>query len=157
MARLWGGVGGYAVGFHPDALRDLASSENGEFDWVRYGFERACYGDGKLLPRSLHPAVTLMGDYLKALTMVKNSSFDEEKEWRLMIPRDKIRGDVQFRTGPVGVTPYLSLEFPSDAVVEVIVGPGPHPVERVNGTHQLLERFRMANVPVNPSASSFRP
>ncbi|AVZ75573.1 hypothetical protein SLUN_28570 [Streptomyces lunaelactis] len=154
--RGYGGVGGYAIGFRPDMLESLSNREDGEFDWIRYGFDLACYGDHRLLPRSLHPGITLMQDYLKALTMVKDPSFEEEQEWRLMIPREVIGDDVEFRPGPVGVTPYIPLKFTPDAVDEVIVGPGRHPMERMNGTRQLLDRFGAKKAKVTPSASSLR-
>lgn len=155
--RGYGGVGGYSIGFRVAALRGIAKREEGKFDWVRYGFYHAAVGDEKLLPTLLGPRVTLMDSYLKALTMVKNPSFQEEKEWRLMISREKVHPDVKFRAGPVGVTPYIPIGLLGGAVEEIIVGPGRHTMERVNGTYQLLKHTSgWERVRVKPSSCSLR-
>ncbi|MGW1712133.1 DUF2971 domain-containing protein [Streptomyces sp. NPDC002156] len=156
--RGYGGVGGYSIGFNTHTLRNMAYRfEKGEFRRITYGFDLAVkFERDEFFPEYLHSGITLLGDYLTALTMIKNPAFREEREWRLMIPRDELRDDVGFRVGPVGVTPYLQVDFPLDAMTKVIVGPGQHHAERMNGTRQLLRRYGMSHVDVVPSTTSLR-
>ncbi|GHF33251.1 hypothetical protein GCM10010218_12930 [Streptomyces mashuensis] len=156
--RGYGGVGGYSIGFKAKALRNIAMQrEKGEFHEIYYGFnEAAKFNPTEFFPSHLRPDLSLMGDYLRALTMIKNPAFREEREWRLMIPREEMRDDVEFRVSPVGVTPYIQVAFLPDAVTEVIVGPGQHHAERMYGTRQLLDRFDMNHVRVVPSHTSLR-
>lgn len=155
--RGYGGVGGYAVGFRSDTLEKRAKVfPMAEFENVRYGFNESVTGASGLFPGYLSSETTLMRDYLKPLTMIKNDAFEEEQEWRVMIPRDHIDEITKFRVGPVGVTPYLTVDFRPEDVGEVVVGPGPHSEERVNGTHQLLERYNMKHARVVLSETSLR-
>jgi hypothetical protein len=155
--RGYGGIGGYSIGFRVEALEGLARNfTEGEFLRICYGFKDAVAQSRDILPKYLESGVSLRGSYLKALTMIKNEAFKEEKEWRLMIPEDDSLKKLEFRVGPVGVTPYVPVRFLPDAVKTVIVGPGQHTAERINGTHRLLERFQMAHVEVKPSETSLR-
>ncbi|MGW1781683.1 DUF2971 domain-containing protein [Streptomyces sp. NPDC002143] len=156
--RGYGGVGGYSICFRSDILKSVADRfRRGDFLGIVYGFDEAVkYHRDHFFPEHLYSGTTLMDDYLKALTTIKNPAFSEEREWRLMIPREEIRDDVGFRVGPVGVTPYLEVTFPRDAVTEVIVGPGQHPKERANGIRQLLDRYGMNWVQVKLSTTSLR-
>lgn len=155
--RGYGGVGGYAVGFCSEALRERVKEyPMGRFDRVCYGFDHAVHWDRQLFPEYLHSGITLLGDYLNALAMIKNPSFKEEQEWRLMIPRMEVHKDLQFRASPVGISPFLPVSFVPDAVAEVIVGPGHYPRERVKGTRQLLARYGYDAERVALSKSSLR-
>ncbi|WP_331747646.1 DUF2971 domain-containing protein (plasmid) [Streptomyces sp. NBC_00853] len=146
------------TGFQKKSIHDMARGTlRGEFHQISYGFaETVKYRPAEFFPEHLRPGLSLMGDYLRALTMIKNPAFKEECEWRLMIPREEMGDGVKFRVGPVGVTPYLEVKFPLNAVTEVIVGPGQHHAERMNGTRQLLDRYAMNHVRVVPSLTSLR-
>ncbi|MFF8400938.1 DUF2971 domain-containing protein [Streptomyces sp. NPDC015684] len=156
--RGYGGAGGYSIGFNRHALETVASLHSrGEFLGISYGFRDAVrLTAGSFFPEYLHRGISLLGDYLKAVTMIKNPAFREEREWRLMIPREDILDDVEFRIGPLGVTPYLEVPFAREEVTDVIVGPGHNPAERMNGTRQLLDRYGMQHVDVQPSQASLR-
>ena len=52
---------------------------------------------------------------LPALAGVKDAAFDEEREWRLVVVTDD---EPRFRPGPLGVTPYITLRYPADAIAE---------------------------------------
>jgi hypothetical protein len=75
---------------------------------------------------------------LPALAGIKHEAFSEEKEWRLIGRGSTGEIDVAFRTGPLGVTPYVNLELPEDALATVIVGPGQNEELRRQGVERLL-------------------
>ncbi|WP_329338545.1 DUF2971 domain-containing protein [Streptomyces sp. NBC_01352] len=155
--RGYGGVGGYAIGFRSDVLEKRAKGfPVAVFENVRYGFDESLTSASELFPEYLKSGMTLMADYLRPLTLIKNDAFREEREWRVMVARDCIDELTKFRVGPVGVTPFVSVDFSPEDVGELIVGPGPHSAERVNGTHQLLDRYGMKHVRVVLSETSLR-
>lgn len=154
--RGYGGAGGYAIGFHSEALVSLSKTFRlGQFDKVCYGFSQAAKLG--LIPRYLRPDLTFMSDYLQTITMIKHPTFSEEEEWRLMLPKlGDTSDDIFFRVGPVGIVPYVKIPFARDAVAEVIVGPGQHPAERAKGVRQFLDSYSMIDVPVQSSTSPLR-
>jgi hypothetical protein len=95
---------------------------------------------------------TMLGWVLNASTF-KDSAFSEEKEWRVVIlgpskrPRKGVERDstlsLKFRSGPLGVTPYL--DFPlglssrSSPLRRVVLGPTPHVEESINAAKMILE------------------
>ncbi|MFD0034910.1 DUF2971 domain-containing protein [Streptomyces sp. NPDC127172] len=156
--RGYGGAGGYSVGFNRGALRGVTEGHSrGEFMKICYDFRDAVeFFASEFFPEYLHRGITLMDDYLKPLTMIKNPAFREEREWRIMVPREEILDDVKFRAGPIGVTPYIEIQFAPEAVSDVIVGPGNSSNERMSGIRQLLDRHHMEHVDVQPSKASLR-
>jgi hypothetical protein len=74
---------------------------------------------------------------LPALAVIKHHAFERENEWRalLVTTADRTR-PVRSRT--VGAAAYLEIGFPTDAVAEVVIGPGPHPKIRTHEVTQLL-------------------
>lgn len=55
------------------------------------------------------------------LARIKDAAFVEEREWRLVLLG--ARGGEQFRPGRVGLTPYVKVPFPKEAIKEVVIGP----------------------------------
>lgn len=75
--------------------------------------------------------------------LLKDATFAEEKEWRLVSPPIPHGGDVlHFRRGRYTLIPYVQFELaePSEPlnIVEVIVGPGPHPTLSTDATSAFL-------------------
>jgi hypothetical protein len=80
---------------------------------------------------------TLRFDLLRIAPLLKNESFSEEKEWRLVLPLEPLRlptrHSLQFRSTRDGLVPYIAypLRSPNQdgpiACREVILGPGSHP------------------------------
>ena len=69
-------------------------------------------------------------DVLRTLSIIKNSSFSEEKEWRLVskyLPSNRDE-QIKFRDGPAMIVPYIELELPyHNATFEsVMLGPAQH-------------------------------
>lgn len=87
-------------------------------------------------------------------TTFKDPAFFEEKEWRIVIlapskrsladvPNENASLLVKFRSGALGVTPYvecpLKLGTPGSALRRIVVGPTPHAEEAVEAVKMLLE------------------
>lgn len=102
-----------------------------------------------------------------ACSYVKDPAFAEEKEWRLVAPvypkTDAEAVALQFRDGPLGVTPFVSLNLRGEdglvPVAEIVVGPGHNPDLRVQAIRMLLEGqgFEYGRVQVRVSDVPFRP
>jgi hypothetical protein len=71
-------------------------------------------------------------DCLRIAALLKNSSFEEENEWRLVLPAwmdgpTPMRNPPRFRIGKTTLIPYIAHPFPAKAplpIVDVILGPG---------------------------------
>lgn len=95
---------------------------------------------------------TLLGWVINASTF-KDPAFSEEKEWRVVIlgrgkggsagGKKKPDMSVRFRSGPIGVTPFLQfplrLSSSSSPLRRVVVGPTPHMQESVKAVEMILE------------------
>jgi hypothetical protein len=170
--RSYGAPGGYAVGFRTSQLRrvrpaemEVRSTTSGETEesatlvQVRYG--DAAVEDavtsvlGTVAPEpTAHPGVVgfhrAQSVVLPALAGIKHAAFLEEREWRLVV----VSGPHKpfFRVGPLGVTPYIRLEYPTGAIAEVVVGPGPEQRLRAQGVELLVGE----GVTVRSSSAPFR-
>ena len=94
----------------------------------------------------------LLGWVINASTF-KDPAFSEEKEWRVVIlgpGREPSKGrkkmldsSVKFRSGPMGVTPYvqfpLGLSSRNSPLRRIVVGPTPHMEESVTAVEMVLE------------------
>jgi len=165
--RAYGAAGGYAIGFRaaslremePDVgelgnIRDLEAVEEVELPPLPAGLVKVRYGPHAVesavstvlrdvAPEPVgHPGVT--GFYrarslvLPALAEIKHEAFAEEREWRLIAVASIGEADVYFRSGPLGVTPYVNLQLPVGSIAEVVVGPGREQELRQRGVERLL-------------------
>jgi len=95
---------------------------------------------------------TVLGWVINASTF-KDPAFSEEKEWRVVIlgqrKGDAANGEkkpdmcVKFRSGPLGITPFLQLPLHlssgTSALHRVVIGPTPHMQESVKAVEMILE------------------
>lgn len=81
----------------------------------------------------------------------KHQAFAEEKEWRAVVSD----GQALFRPGANGITPYVQLELPSEAVSEVRVGPGHDTRLRAQAAGRLLAATGR-DVQVSASSAPYR-
>jgi len=71
-------------------------------------------------------------DFMQIAALLKNSSFEEENEWRLVLPilidqPAPPKNPPRFRVGKTALIPYIAHPFPINAplpIVDVILGPG---------------------------------
>lgn len=94
---------------------------------------------------------------LAALATVKHEAFVEEDEWRLVVVgRPGNAADEKFRSGPLGLTPYIDVTFPVDALTAVDVAPGPNQNLRTIAARMLLDSMSMNHVHVRADLAPLR-
>jgi hypothetical protein len=167
--RAYGSAGGYAVGFRVADLRSAEPAEAGRSGGVvaspvnlvqvRYGDDAREDAVAQVL-RTIapdpvgHPGtqgyVRAQTIVLPALAGIKHPAFREEREWRLVLVTDQ--HEPSFRSGALGVAPYISLRYPTVAAADVVVGPGREQRLREQGVKLLVGE----NVSVRSSAAPFR-
>ena len=94
---------------------------------------------------------------------LKNSSFIEEKEWRLVSKTKSNWFTLQeFRDKKGLVVPYVKINLPNPDdrefwhKVEVVIGPTAYPEESKTYVHSLLRKKHSHNIPIKHTTSSFR-
>lgn len=158
----WRAYGGYAVGFRRVALHDLAAdlekagnrashSPNVvcQLRRVRYGVDgrvRAEFAQeaaelddaGGGVGPALRGIAQLRKDGLPLLATVKQPSFADESEWRLLASGPYLQPQVAFRVGGLGLIPFAALGFQRDAIQEIVVGPSAEPGLRKQAVRHCL-------------------
>lgn len=80
--------------------------------------------------------------FLKIAPRIKNSSFNEEKEWRL-IANISDNKKIRFREGRSMIIPYTEIQFEEDGginIPEIWIGPTSHPELARNATSKFLQK-----------------
>jgi hypothetical protein len=93
---------------------------------------------------------------LPALATIKHAAFSEEREWRIIEMGSTGVDAVLFRTGLLGVIPYVQLPLPKTAITEIVIGPGQNPELRKRGVKRLLTEQGYSGVTVRGSETPFR-
>jgi hypothetical protein len=151
LGNYWNGVGNEAKrqsGLTPETLQQLVLSHNREL--------------GVVMQDAL---VHLQSDLLRIGPLMKDESFHEEKEWRLVLPSEMIRmpmkHKIQFRAVRDALVPYIAypllLENQEGPILctDLILGPGSHPNAEVGVS--LLFTSQMIPTPARHSAVPYRP
>ena len=107
----------------------------------------------------------LLFDLMRIAPLLKNESFSEEKEWRLVLPSEKIElptnQPIEFRSTRDALVPYIAfpLLLPRQdgpiACYELILGPGSHPNAEVGVN--LLFQSQLVPTMARPSRVPYRP
>jgi Protein of unknown function (DUF2971) len=93
---------------------------------------------------------------MPALATVKHDAFAEEKEWRLIVVSAERTERVAFRSGGLGVIPYIELGFEPAAIEEVVIGPGAEGPLRERGLQRLLAAVGLQDVVIRQSEAPYR-
>lgn len=148
----WRGYGsdhGYALGFDTLALEAATGQiPRSTLSPVRYGMGAARDVIDRAVARLdqigfAHPGMTAYFsamDIRALLASIKNPSFEEEREWRIIVAREVSDADneVRFRPSAIAIIPYLAIQFPLDALVSIRVGPGNNTEVRSAGVERLI-------------------
>jgi hypothetical protein len=158
-------AGGFAIGFAADGLAALGDGEGApRLVQVDYGAE-----SGRRRLRGLFKQLTDGGPYsgeererlartvlLPEMARVKEPSFSEEKEWRLLVV-DVRPERILFRVDASGVVPYVEIALPEPSPVrEIVIAPAVDQRLQRRGVEQLLARRGYHCVEVRESTSSLR-
>jgi hypothetical protein len=158
-------AGGFAIGFAAEALAALCSgpgaprlvqvdygAESGRRRLRRLFEELAGDGHGSHEERELLARTVLLPE----MARVKEPSFSEEKEWRLLVIEGRPER-ILFRVGATGVVPYVEVLLPEPSPVrEVVIGPAVDQRLHRRGIEQLLARRGYGGVAIRESESSLR-
>lgn len=166
---------GYALAFQSAALARLPveSTDDSALDSVAE-LRPVAYGPDSIPARTAeilshlnvgpvgHPGMRGMDlarrVILKLLAEHKHESFQEEREWRLIASLAGRPARTLFRSGSLGLIPYVNLEIPlGSALREVMVGPGPDRALRIRAVRHLLAKAGLYDVQVTASQAPFRP
>jgi hypothetical protein len=102
-----------------------------------------------------------LAEFLVASARFKDKAFEDENEWRCVIPRDsKNLTEVKFRDGDFGLTPYIEIPLHLDSsnslLRRIVIGPGPHKNDCVESVKMLLDEKGIKRVKVVPSEIPYR-
>jgi hypothetical protein len=90
------------------------------------------------------------------MARVKEPSFAEEKEWRLLVVEGRPER-ILFRLGGNGVVPYVEVALPEPSPVrEIVIGPATDQRLQRRGLEQLLARRGYHGIEIRESTSSLR-
>jgi len=157
--------GGFAIGFAADGLASLGDGPGApRLVQVDYGVE-----SGRRRLRGLFEQLAAGGPYsgeererlvrtvlLPEMARVKEPSFAEEKEWRLLVVEGRAER-ILFRVGATGVVPYVEIALPEPSLVrEIVIGPAVDQQLHRRGIEQLLPRRGYNGVEIRESTSSLR-
>lgn len=106
----------------------------------------------------------------ESLRLIKDSGFQDEREWRMLSSVAPAWKFVEFRSGPFGLVPFVELgnidppARQSDGkeavgklpIVSVMVGPNPHGNETTTSVRMLLEKAGYGHIDVGMSDTPFR-
>jgi len=174
-------TGGFAIGFRSKSLIDLTGVNPDRF------LARCTYdaSSQEALIRSLVQTIAkfaeesnahnqmnhdrvfresfkLLGRLLPLIApALKDSSFAEEQEWRLVrLPSSFEDVDLQFREGKSMLIPYHLHRFPGSGecvpLDELVVGPTPHPELARNSAQALLMTYGLPSAIVRSSSIPYR-
>ena len=158
-------AGGFAIGFAADGLAALGDGQGApRLVPVDYGAD-----SGRRRLRGLFEQLADGGPYsgeererlartvlLPEMARVKEPSFSEEKEWRLLVIEERPER-ILFRIGASGVVPYVEVAMPEPTPVrEIVIGPAPDQLLHRRGVEQLLARRGYRGVAIRESTSSLR-
>jgi len=156
---------GFALGFDTS---ELLKSRDIEISPVQYDIKNpAEYFKNELeeAPNiSAHPGTVAWYASMKILpklAKIKNPGFSEEKEWRLLrqyavVDLNRNKTELKFRPSQMGPISFVEIEFPKNAVTEIVIGPGTQMDSRELAVRNLLSYFDYRNVVVRPSTVPFR-
>jgi hypothetical protein len=150
--------GGYAIGFRRDALQALASgwiyllpcfyTQAEQYAEIRQHLMQPPVDPGGQHASPLGGPLGLLHGLVAVSVRLKNSSFSNEAEWRLvrvLIDKCERKDDYlkdQFRACGARLIPYIRFKLDDDALwrhVRVVVGPCAHMEESVAAIRNLLD------------------
>ncbi|MCC6489308.1 MAG: DUF2971 domain-containing protein [Candidatus Hydrogenedentes bacterium] len=172
--------GGFAIGFPLDQLR--ACTESQRFDLHECNYVRAEQEalvseivDAVVRPwvytsqlpvmdddRRFKVSMTFALELLRIAPRLKDDSFLEEREWRIISQPDRPyeAENRLFRSRNGLVIPYTTVSLPDSTdfwgKVHIVVGPSPHPSESKSSVYELVRRYRGVAIAIENSRASYR-
>ena len=104
-----------------------------------------------------HNFIELLGDCMAIMAAIKDESFAEECEWRLVTLQ--IGHETRWRTGRHGIVPYVELPFGADSELQlnqVWLGPNSDMQAAKEAFRDLAAKHGFGHIPVHESKIPFR-
>ena len=172
----WRGYGnhgkGYAIGFDLNKLRMIAKNQkfvlwpcvydatiqNELIDYLINGWCQK-YTDARVPDKDLFELVDK--DVCQLAPILKDESFSEEKEWRLVSSTVSSKSDrFAFREGQFALIPYYNFPIVDEenkyAIDSIVVGPSPHMELAMNSLETFLRTKDISKVKIRSSRIPFR-
>jgi hypothetical protein len=113
--------------------------------------------------QSFHPAFYELEEYLFTIAaLLKDASFAEEKEWRIIsrVHSNYVEPQICYREGSNSLIPYMEISLPTSgerriSLSNVFVGPTPNPKEAITGVARYLSKYASC-MRVSNSMSPYR-
>lgn len=162
---------GYALGFDLATLSNTAKQQNFviwpcvynpslQLELVNYLLE--CWIK-KFCDRMLNHGQMIEeinASICKLAPIIKDESFIEEQEWRLISSATGKEKNMAFREGEFSLIPYLNFNLSDknnkDCLTKIVVGPSPHTDLAMNSLAMFLKQNKFSNVEVVSSRIPFR-
>lgn len=170
------GLGGYSIGFKKDILETVALRNNFQLRKCIYDKKQQVKIIKDLIIETLskfsdyeEPNTEFLGcsskssDYFndqlaKLAPIIKDSSFSEESEWRLISSKGLCLTILDYRVGRSMLTPYFKIQFKEafkKALSKVVVGHTPHEKLAISATEMFLYKH-VGNIHVKASLIPYR-
>ena len=93
-----------------------------------------------------HPS--FMAKFVELAATMKLNFFSEEDEWRIISTRPLLYTDDKFHFRPSKsmVIPYYALPIDLSSIIEVMVGPCPHPELAEDTIQGLVHKFKLTSI-----------
>ncbi len=173
-------TGGYAIGFRRNCLVQSASSDTLQFlarciydpsdqeDLINQLVEKVAefalkgVHDRLLHDRIYRESYKLLGHLIPIVApALKDPSFEEEAEWRLVSLADFFESkSLSFRDGRSMLVPHYEHSFRgkvnSESIEEIVIGPTPHPLLAIEASEALLASVGLISTKVRSSSIPYR-
>ncbi len=162
---------GYAIGFDLAKLSNIAKQQNFvvwpcvynptlQLELVKYlidcwieKFSEQMLDHGKMIEE-------INASICKLAPIIKDESFIEEQEWRLVSNATGSEKNMAFREGVFSLIPYLNFNLcdqnSKDCIKKIVVGPSPHLDLAMNSLSMFLKQNRLPSVEIISSRIPFR-
>lgn len=171
--RGYGNLGkGYAIGFDLKELKRIAHKHHFilwpcvycpdlQLELVRYLIDLWCsqFTDGNFTQAQILKQIDI--DICQLAPIIKDESFIEEKEWRLVssVVSDQ-SARFAFREGEYALIPYYNFpiidEKKRNCISSIVVGPSPHTELACNSLRTFLSAQQLSEVKIETSKIPFR-
>jgi hypothetical protein len=172
--------GGFSIGFHFDQLSQIAKKHDSDLLPCVYDFEIQNQILEELLvlyskkyveamnvnnqKNSDELAHTITNEFIISLSalapMLKHESFKEEKEWRIVSSRLRVRPEIKFRANESTIIPYIEISLcQSEEEIHfkrIFLGPASNSQFSKEAVLQLLKKNRMPEHTIELSRASYR-
>jgi hypothetical protein len=164
LSQWWGycpNANGFCIGFNYLQLKQLAKRQRFKLKKCIYERDQQQRIVNKYVKHRLEPALNELsknniremagGAFIKilqTLPLLKDDSFKEEKEWRLVSDTDTVNPkEVEFRGGKTTIVPYYKFKISPKGeplpIESIIIGPTPYKGESLKAISALLEKENM--------------